>query len=158
MRVRLLLKLYRILQKLRLEALRLLQGLVLQFLRRLQKVYVEEFVPDLRKCVDLAIKEGVISIPANSDLATMTEELTIIIKEIPLAQRKILYALSTLAKIITSQNKINMMDETNMGTMFGPCIYWKDYSLESMQDIHYMNYAFTYILLHITDFSDCMIE
>ncbi len=37
-------------------------------------VYVEEFVPDLRKCIDLAVKEGLIELPAGSQLATMTDE------------------------------------------------------------------------------------
>ena len=37
------------------------------------EVYVEKFVPDIRKVLDLAVKEGLIELPADSELATMTE-------------------------------------------------------------------------------------
>lgn len=37
------------------------------------EVYVEKFVPDIRKVMDLAVKEGLIELPADSELATMTE-------------------------------------------------------------------------------------
>ncbi len=38
------------------------------------KVYVEEFVPDMRKTIDVAVKNGVIDIPDESIFATMSDE------------------------------------------------------------------------------------
>ncbi len=38
------------------------------------KVYVEEFVPDVRKTLDMAVENGVIDIPEGSDFATMSDD------------------------------------------------------------------------------------
>lgn len=38
------------------------------------KVYVEEFVPDIRKTLDMAVENGIIELPAGSDFATMSDE------------------------------------------------------------------------------------
>lgn len=38
------------------------------------KVYVEEFVPDVRKTLDMAVENGVLEIPEGSDFATMSDE------------------------------------------------------------------------------------
>ncbi|MBQ3498328.1 MAG: hypothetical protein IJA87_04275 [Clostridia bacterium] len=38
------------------------------------EVYVEEFVPDIRKTLDMAVENGVIEIPEGSDFATMSDE------------------------------------------------------------------------------------
>lgn len=38
------------------------------------KVYVEEFVPDIRKTLDMAVENGVLEIPEGSDFATMSDE------------------------------------------------------------------------------------
>ena len=38
------------------------------------EVYVEEFVPDIRKTLDMAVENGVIEIPADSDFATMSDD------------------------------------------------------------------------------------
>ena len=38
------------------------------------EVYVEEFVPDIRKTLDMAVENGVIEIPEGSDFATMSDD------------------------------------------------------------------------------------
>lgn len=38
------------------------------------KVYVEEFIPDVRKTLDMAVENGVLEIPEGSDFATMSDE------------------------------------------------------------------------------------
>ncbi|MBR3801905.1 MAG: hypothetical protein IKK37_00475 [Clostridia bacterium] len=38
------------------------------------KVYVEEFIPDIRKTLDVAVENGVLEIPEDSDFATMSDE------------------------------------------------------------------------------------
>ena len=38
------------------------------------KVYVEEFIPDIRKTLDVAVENGVIEIPEGSDFASMSDE------------------------------------------------------------------------------------
>lgn len=38
------------------------------------KVYVEEFIPDIRKTLDIAVKNGVIEIPDESVFATMSDD------------------------------------------------------------------------------------
>ena len=38
------------------------------------KVYVEEFVPDIRKTLDMAVENGVLEIPEGSDFSTMSDE------------------------------------------------------------------------------------
>lgn len=38
------------------------------------KVYVEEFVPDVRKTLDMAVENGVLEIPEGSDFATMSDD------------------------------------------------------------------------------------
>ncbi len=38
------------------------------------EVYVEEFVPDIRKTLDMAVENGVIEIPEGSDFSTMSDE------------------------------------------------------------------------------------
>ena len=38
------------------------------------EVYVEEFVPDIRKTLDMAVANGVIDLPADSDFATMSDD------------------------------------------------------------------------------------
>lgn len=38
------------------------------------KVYVEEFIPDIRKTLDVAVENGVLEIPEGSDFTTMSDE------------------------------------------------------------------------------------
>ena len=38
------------------------------------KVYVEEFIPDMRKTLDVAVENGVLEIPEGSDFETMSDE------------------------------------------------------------------------------------
>ena len=38
------------------------------------KVYVEEFIPDIRKTLDVAVENGVLEIPEGSDFASMSDE------------------------------------------------------------------------------------
>ncbi len=38
------------------------------------KVYVEEFIPDIRKTLDVAVENGILEIPEGSDFATMSDE------------------------------------------------------------------------------------
>jgi hypothetical protein len=38
------------------------------------KVYVEEFIPDVKKTLDVAVENGVLEIPEGSDFATMSDE------------------------------------------------------------------------------------
>ena len=38
------------------------------------EVYVEEFIPDIRKTLDVAVENGIIDIPEGSDFATMSDE------------------------------------------------------------------------------------
>lgn len=71
------------------------------------KVYVEEFVPDLRKCIDLAVKEGVIRIPAGSDLATMTEaEMIAMLNSLGQPGRNVLRMLDSNAKFYYDNDKL----------------------------------------------------
>ena len=38
------------------------------------EVYVEEFIPDVRKTLDMAVENGIIEIPEDSDFATMSDD------------------------------------------------------------------------------------
>jgi len=75
------------------------------------KVYVEEFVPDLRKCIDLAVKEGVITIPAGSNLATMSEaEMINMLNSLGQPGKNVLRMLDSNVKFYYNNDKLVAFD------------------------------------------------
>lgn len=75
------------------------------------KVYVEEFVPDLRKCIDLAVKEGIITIPAGSDLATMSEaEMINMLNSLGQPGKNVLRMLDSNVKFYYNNDKLVAFD------------------------------------------------
>lgn len=75
------------------------------------KVYTEEFVPDLRKCIDLAIEQGLIELPEDSQLATMTEaEMIELLNSMGQQGKNVLRMLDSNATFYYRDNKLVAFD------------------------------------------------
>ncbi|GAB1225657.1 hypothetical protein ENUP19_0257G0091 [Entamoeba nuttalli] len=94
------------------------------------------------------------SVPNN----TTTSQLKELILQIPNENRQLLLALVNLAHLISTQQQFNKMDRVNMGTIFGPYIFWKEYSMKSISEVKCVNALFTYLITNISDFIDVMLD
>lgn len=125
------------------------------FLQNLPEPIIPEEIG--QKIIEL-FKEKIDKLDEYGDNDEVKEPFLQIMKELSFSRRSIIYALGNLAWLITSQNQINKMNASNMGTMFGPCVYWTDYSLESIADVKYIIAMFTYIISHFIDIGAVLLE
>ncbi|KAL7711625.1 Rho-GAP domain-containing protein [Entamoeba marina] len=85
-------------------------------------------------------------------------ELRNLLKVVPAANRRLVLSLVNLAQLISQQEALNKMNSVNMGTIFGPYIYWKEYSVKAMAEVKCVNALFTYLTKNIHSFIDIMFE
>ncbi|ELP85140.1 Rho GTPase-activating protein, putative [Entamoeba invadens IP1] len=76
----------------------------------------------------------------------------------PIENRRLLLALVNLARLVADHSDVNRMDVVNLGNIFGPCVYWKDYSIKSINDVRCINAFFSYLIKNVGDYVDAMLE
>ncbi|ELP94128.1 hypothetical protein EIN_185050 [Entamoeba invadens IP1] len=87
----------------------------------------------------------------------VSTEIKKLLAQVPKENRHMLLALVNLARLISEQNTFNRMDQGNLGTIFGPYIYWKDYSMKAVAEMKCVNALFTYLMNNIADFIDVIL-
>ena len=78
---------------------------------------------------------------------------------LPKSHRKVLLALINIANLIASQSQSNLMDEENIGKIFGPCVYWRnDMSLRNLNEVNSVNSLFTFFMKNISSFVEILLD
>ncbi|BFU24528.1 RhoGAP domain containing protein [Entamoeba histolytica HM-1:IMSS-B] len=84
-----------------------------------------------------------------NDTLITEDKINSIIKKLPEENKSLLYHLVVLGKIICNHVSENKMSTSNMGIMFGPCIYWSEITnIEAISKAKNISLFFTYLLDH----------
>ena len=80
-----------------------------------------------------------------------------LLKTLPKENKQLLLAIINIACLVSCHSSLNLMDSTNLGRIFGPYIYWQQYSVKSaLFEIQTVNNLFTYLMDNITNFVDAL--
>ena len=86
----------------------------------------------------------------------MTRDLQQLLRTVPAENRRVLLTIINLAQLVLLHKEKNRMDEANLGTIFGPSIFWTDVSMDAKQDIIHVNLLFTFLVNHVASFIESL--